>query len=116
MAKEGGEQSPAWAPRGSGPVGGVTRIPQPWPVSHRTYCVHPVGYLQPCPAGWGLEVCGVCPVRWNRIPALRSPDRALSAPGLARQEQVDRQGSLAALPPGSEGLIHLFMSCGPTPR
>lgn len=54
MAKEGGEQSPAWAPLGSGPVGGVARIPQPCPVSHRTHCVHPVR--------WGLEDCGVRPV------------------------------------------------------
>lgn len=62
MAKEGGEQSPAWAPRGSRPVGGVACIPQPCPqgaghspISRRTYCVHPVGYWRPGPAGWGLE-------------------------------------------------------------
>lgn len=66
MAKEGGEQSPAWAPRGSRPVGEVARIPQPCPqgaghslLSRRTYCVHPVGYWrQALPGGvWKSEVC-----------------------------------------------------------
>lgn len=39
-----------------------------------------------------------------------------SVPGLARQEQVGSRGSLAALPPGSERLIHPFTSCGPMSR
>lgn len=82
MAKEGGEQSPAWAPSGSGPVGGVAHIPQPCPVSHRTHCVHPVR--------WGLEDwCVPCGVEQNSSlgkpwPGLAWTSQLLSWPGRSR--------------------------------
>lgn len=65
---------------------------------------------------WKTVVCAL----WGRTEfqpweALAGPCMALSALELARQEQVDDQGRLAALVPGSKSLIHLFMSCGPMP-
>lgn len=113
MAKEGGEQSPAWAPRGSRPVGGVARIPQPCPqgadhspISRRTYWVGS-GRVRCVPRG--VEQSSSLGKPWQ------GPERP-SVPGLARQEQVGTRGSLAAPPPGSKRLIHPITSCGPMSR
>lgn len=86
-------------------------------------------FLSPAPSPTGPTVCilsgrfwktAVCALwggtEFQPWEALAEPCVALAAPELARQEQVDDQGSLAALLPGSKSLTHLFMSCGPMPR
>lgn len=62
MAEEGGEQSPAGAPKGSQPVGGVAHIPQPHPRQQATphlwqdLCAW-YGVLEAMPCWVGEEGC-----------------------------------------------------------
>lgn len=75
MAKEGGEQGTAWAPRGSGPVGRMAHIPQPhprWQVTTPHHLPQDVLEAMPC---W-VRSGGVCvwggrgPRPQSRVPAL----------------------------------------------
>lgn len=105
MAKEGGEPSLAWAPRGSRPVGGAS--------PHSSALPQGAGHLLtstgpsvcavwdtaavPCRVGSGRVKC-VPGTVGNRVPALRSPALPSGpwAPVGTRQGQLGEPGELGA--------------------